>query len=299
MYLLVSINPLWRMVWLLTASAEHCYSQATTTSPYIKGLSKMTDLPKINCQNVVFSPDLASARIARACEFFGTSVVRRVLCWALYLLGVDRTTIAQLMQIPRNTVKSFLKAIKRDGLPALEDRRRKSSSFLPPVLPPPPPVKVYRNDNNVIIDLGTEQYITIATSKPLQLRTVILSFLNNKLISTAEAAGALSLSVSQVQNLARTLDGNDADGLLDSRKGQMTDYRVGPAVKAELIQQFTVDIITQGRTSGRQLAKELQQRCQIEISERTVRYHLAQLGLPNIKKSLPQLIAAIKKNSKT
>ena len=68
-----------------------------------------------------------------------------------------------------------------------------------------------------------------------------------------------------------------------------------PKIKAELIQQFVVDIVSQGHTSGRQIAAELGRRCRVLVSERTVRYHLAHLGLPTIKYSLPKLLSTVKK----
>lgn len=138
--------------------------------------------------------------------------------------------------------------------------------------------------------------MVLPTSKPLQLRIVILSLLKNQLISTREAANSLALSVSQVQNLARQL--GDADQLMDRRRGQLVDYRITPEVKAEVIQQFVLDIVSEGNTSGRQIAAELHKRCHVQVSERTIRQHLVKLGLPSIKSSLPKLLSAVKKTPK-
>ena len=163
----------------------------------------MTNIPSINCQNIPFSAELASRRISKACQLFGIGIIRRVLCWTLYLLGVDRTTIAQLLEIPLETTKSLLKTIQRDGLPALEDRRQKSSSFLPASVTPVPKIAINRDDKEVQIIFNNVQKITIPTTKPFQLRIVILSLLRNHLISMQEAANTLALSISQVQNLTR------------------------------------------------------------------------------------------------
>jgi len=72
-------------------------------------------------------------------------------------------------------------------------------------------------------------------------------------------------------------------------------YRVTAPVKAELVQQFAVDIITSGQTSGSKISSELKERCNIAVPARTVRHHLAQMGLREIKESLPQLLAVVKK----
>ena len=69
-------------------------------------------------------------------------------------------------------------------------------------------------------------------------------------------------------------------------------------IKAELIQQFAVDIIAGGKTSGEAVSAELRERCDIALPARTVRHHLARMGLPAIRHSLPQLLDAVKKTSK-
>ena len=63
------------------------------------------------------------------------------------------------------------------------------------------------------------------------------------------------------------------------------------------MQQFAVDVITSGQTSGSKISTELKERCNISIPARTVRHHLAQMGLREIKQTLPQLLAGVKKIS--
>ena len=82
---------------------------------------------------------------------------------------------------------------------------------------------------------------------------------------------------------------------MGQRQGQKQDYRVPSDVKAELIQQFAVNVITSGRTSGSAISAELKEHCNNPIPARTVRYHLARMGLGKIKGSLPQLVSAVKK----
>ena len=86
----------------------------------------------IDCQNLTFSPELANARITKAESLFGRLVLRRILCFALFLLGSNRRAIAQMLRISFESVKTTLRVVNRDGLPAFEDRRRAASTFLPP-----------------------------------------------------------------------------------------------------------------------------------------------------------------------
>jgi repressor of nif and glnA expression len=84
---------------------------------------------------------------------------------------------------------------------------------------------------------------------------------------------------------------------MDQRKGQKEDFIVTSSVKAEMIQQFAVDVITSGRTSSIAISEKLKERCGINVPDRTVRHHMSRLGLRSIKRSLPQLVAAVKKTS--
>jgi hypothetical protein len=92
------------------------------------------------------------------------------------------------------------------------------------------------------------------------------------------------------------LSADDITALIDKRKGQQQEYRFSPEVKAELIQQFVLDIVSSGKSSGKLLADHLQKRCELILSERSIRDHISKLGLSRIKKSLPDLLSALKKN---
>ena len=259
----------------------------------------MQKMPLIDCRSLSFSPQLSENRLAQALEAFGLGVLQRILCYALYLLGLNRSAIGRTLGIPSETAKSIIKAVSKKGLVAFEDRRRSSSAFLSQVPAQPPPITLREEEDHVVVDLGIQdRSITLSRIDPLQLKTVLLSMVNSGLLSTRQVSEALKLTPSHTAALARRLHDNGALSLVDQRQGgQKQDYRVTPRVKAELIQQFAVDVITRGRTSSSALSEELSQRCSIAIPDRTVRHHLSRLGLREITHSLPQLVAALKKNS--
>lgn len=258
----------------------------------------MENMPLIDCQKLSFSPQLSENRIEQAQQTLGGTVVQRILCFALYLLGVNRTAIAEVLSIPLETSKSIIKAVKRDGLGALEDRRRRFSSFLPRVQPEPASITLRDNEDHVVVDLGAGGRCLILSRKdPLQLKVVLLSMLNNGLLLKRVVAKALKLTPSHTTTLAQRLSEEGARSLVDRRQGQQQEYRVPAPVKAELIQQFAVDIITSGQTSGSKISTQLKERCNISLPARTVRHHIAQMGLREIKQSLPQLLAGVKKTS--
>ena len=147
------------------------------------------------------------------------------------------------------------------------------------------------------MDFGTTARLQIPVGNTIQTRVVLLTMLNSKLLSTREVAALLGLSKVHTANLARRLEAEDVAALIDRREGQKQEYRFTEEAKAELIQQFMLDLVAGGRVSGKSLSEHLQQRCELSLSERSIRDQLGKLGLSRIKKSLPELLAEIKKNS--
>lgn len=255
-------------------------------------------IPLIDCRQLPLSPQLSQSRMTQARESFGSVVIQRILCFALYLLGLNRSAIARALGIPPDTAKSVIKAINRDGLQALEDRRRRSSTFRPQVLPQLAPISLREDGDHLVVDLGIgDRHMVLSRQDRVQMKIVLVSMLNSGLLSKRQVAEALKLSPSHTGALGRRLREQGARSLLDRRQGQQQDFVVTPSVKAELIQQFAVDVLTSGRSSSTAISAELKERCNIRIPDRTVRHHLARMGLTRIKRSLPQLVAAVKKTS--
>ncbi|MCI0514402.1 hypothetical protein L0128_14390 [candidate division KSB1 bacterium] len=250
----------------------------------------------MNCQDLPFSPVIAQKRLENGIKIFGEKVIQRILGYALFLLGVNRHAIAKLLSVPVNTIKSNIRALAAVGIPAFEDRRQKSVSPLstPPYLTST--LEMNTDDKTFILTKGADFKIQIPLKNKLQLRTFVLTLLDNGLIQTRAAATVLQLSTVQTQNLAHQLQIADVEGLRDHRQGQAEDYVFTPEVKAELIQQFTVACISHQKTSSSALAQQLKERCQLDLSARSIRYHLNKLGLVRLKKSLPQLLQTLKKN---
>ena len=250
----------------------------------------------IDCQKAFFSQELQQKRLSRAQGVLGTNVVRRILCFALYLLGVDRSSVADLIDIPPGTIRSVVRAILHNGLPALEDRRRASSTFLAPQQRTMK-IKVQMEQQGLRVDFDAMGRLEIPRENILQTRVVLLTMLNQGLVSTRDVSEALGLSAVHTLNLARRLHSDDVPALIDKREGQKQEYRFTAEVKAELIQQFVLDLVAGGRVSGRLLSEHLKQRCKLSLSGRSIRDHIAKLGLSRIKKSLPHLLKGLKKNS--
>lgn len=255
----------------------------------------------ISCQDINFNPALSQDRINKASKIFGAAVIRRIICFSLFLLGATRVSIAKLIEMPTDSVKTLIKNLHNNGIPAFEDRRRHSSTFLPQeqkksLLK----VSVILERKWICIDFGKElQKIKIPRNNKLQIRSFLLTMLNSGLLSTKQTSELLELSNVQTRVLAKTLQEEDMVSLLDQRQGQKKDYVFKPEIKAEMIQQYVVDIITEKRASSRRLSENIKERCNLDLSSRTIRFHIDKLGLSKIRQTLPKLIGSIKKNSRT
>jgi hypothetical protein len=251
----------------------------------------------LNCQTIHFSSNLSKQRMDTAENILGEKVAKYIIAFSLYLLGARRRQIAESLEIPHDTVKSFIKRVFQDGITGLEDRRQKTSSFLPKgaVFPGKPSVAL--TDKEVVVDFGVSRRpLKIPADNLLQVKTVLLTMFHNKLITAPKAAEILGCSPVHISRLSHTLGKGDVHSLLDKRQGQKKDYLFSPQVKAELIQQFAANAISGKPTSSRLISRQIAERCQLNLADRSLRHHMKKMGLRNIAKSLPRLVDTLKKN---
>ncbi len=249
----------------------------------------------MNCDNLRLDDDLHKQRIAQAQGILGAEVVSKLLGYGLFLLGALRSDIASFINMPPGSVRSLVRTMHQRGLPALEDQRSKTSFFKPPAPVTPIPT-LTQTDSSWRIELGHPNFIIdIPTSNPLQKRIVLLTLLANGLLSRREVAQALDLSEDRTAKLARLLQEQDIQSVIDQRQGQQQDYRFTPEIKSELIQQFVLDVVDLGKTSGEQLAANIKKRCNIVLSPRTILHHVSSLGLKRISRSLPDQLSELQK----
>lgn len=247
---------------------------------------------------LTFSTAHSDKRIQATSGTLGDGVVKRVLAFALFLMGAKRQDIARHLSIPLGTLFSLLTRMAQHGLPAIEDRRQRHSDFRPPCEDRPAALEVTAEKSGVVLEFGADgPTVSIPVSNDLQTKVFLLTLLQNGVLERARVADLLEYSSTHIARMARQLADGDVHALLDKRQGQQQDYRITPEVKAELVQQFAVDVIARGKTSGEAISAELQERCQITVPARTVRHHLARMGLPGIRHSLPELLATVKKTS--
>ncbi len=257
----------------------------------------MNKIDTIDCRNLSFSLDLSERRLNKAKLIFGEKVLKRLIVFSLYILGVRRTEISQTVNLPENTVRTMVKTISKKGIFSLFNKRNI-------------PLEITKNSDNKLsakanfeINELNDRYqisinetdIYILKKNKYQLKAMILTFAENGLISKTYAGKLLNVSSSHVGYLINNISENDLSCLIDQRKGQKKDLVFTPEIKSELIVQFAVNAATGKSTSSSVLAKDLEQRTSHELSQRSIRFHINSLGLKGKSAQLWELVG-FKKN---
>lgn len=257
----------------------------------------------LDCRKLDFSPDLADSRTKDAEAVFGEALVLRLTIFMLFVLGLKRSHIAQVLGVAPGTIRTLVRRVMATGLQGFVDHRGGGGGT---VLAPPVPVPVRAaaapalvlhlapNEDTLTVSGGD---LHLPTGNEMQRKVVLLSLMGEGLLSAEDVARVLQMSVSHIHRLHRELFASDVEAVLDKRRGQLQDYRVTRELKGEMIAEFVLELATSGRASSIAVANRLRENGATTVSERTVRHHLERLGLNRVKASLATGLQTIKKGS--
>jgi len=254
----------------------------------------------MDCQHLVFSQEQSQKRIEKALRVIPSKVLKKVLFFALYLLGARLHAISSLIGMPAESGKTTLSRVMKDGISALQDRRQAVKVFELQASPPQAQqASVLLEDDYCIITFGDmDHQIKIPQDHRVHIRSVLLSLLKANLLSIHTVSSTLGITAAHCRELSAKLEKNDVTNVLvDKREGQKHDFRVDLSVKTELIQNFAARAITGHSISSQALTDTINDAQKTTISARTIRWHMNKLGLMKIKKSLPKLVETLKKTS--
>lgn len=254
----------------------------------------------LNClDELKFSQTHSDNRIEKAYTLFGENFVNKIIGFVFFLLGANRKQIAKHINIPLGTFLSFLTRIDKIGLLAFGDRRSLGSFQVKQSKSQKFNVMLKEDENNFKIFLNDDDSpLSLPKTNSLQCKIILLTFLDNGLLSLKEVSHALNFSTVHTRQLCAKLHNQDAYSLIDKRKGQLMDYTYTPEIKAEVIKQFAVNVVTGGSISSKNISKQLNDKHSLRLSDRSVRFHMNKLGLLKIAKSLSVEIENLKKTSK-
>ena len=253
----------------------------------------------IDCHNFKFSNLYSKQRIILINKIIGEKTVRKIIAFTLYLLGASRNKIAESLGFSYDTFKSLTERIEQEGLSALLDRRAIHQYF--PKIKTQTDQRIQRvtagfQDNYLYINLESgSNLLRMPADNSMQIKMILLTLFDNKLISRNTVSELLNFSSTHVQRLHQKLQNNDIGLFVDQRQGQQKNYIFNSEIQAEMVQQYIANLITGRSVSSQTLSENLKERCSLELSPRTIRHHLEKSGLTKIKKSLPVFLKSLKK----
>jgi hypothetical protein len=256
----------------------------------------------MNCQDLVFSRKQSQKRIEKALRVMPSQALKKIVFFSLYILGAKLSEIAYRVEMPKESGKTTINRVMRDGMPAFHDRRQsvKTYEFQPPQSQDQQTSLSIEDDCCIIIFGDTNHRLRIPLSHRVHLRSVLLSLFQANLLSIHTVSSALEITAAHCRELSAKLENDGVtEVLIDKRKGQKQDFLVDLSVKAELIQHFAARAVTGHSTSSQALTELINDAKKTAISSRTIRWHMNKLGLMKIKKTLPDLVEALKKNSRS
>ncbi len=252
----------------------------------------------MDCQDIAFSKKQSQKRIEKALQVIPLQVLKKIMFFALYILGVKINTIASLVKIPEESGRTTVSRVMKDGIYAFHDRRQsaKSNKMQRPHQQGMQ-TTVSIEDTCCTITFGkTEHSLIIPKSHRVHLRAVLLSLLQANLLTVHTVSSALGITDARCRELSKKLISNGVSKVLvDKRQGQKQDFLVDKTIKAELIQNFAARAVTGYSISSHALAAIINNIKKTNISSRTIRWHMNKMGLMKIKKTLPKLVETLKK----
>jgi len=221
---------------------------------------------------------LGERRFEKAAQQLGQDVLLRLIIFVLYVLGFPRELIARLCGYQVPGVKTLVDRVFSQGLEGFVDRRKIKT------LPEVKPVLITRGGNHQQIHL-LDKVIVVPDQDRLTKKVISVTLTEAGLLSNAEGAQFLGYTPQAFGRLRERYRQKGGLGLIDQRKGQKSELKVTPEVKAELIYQVCTRISEGVPFSSEDIWAALNERFpEKKISPRTVRYHLNRLGFPRVVK---------------
>jgi len=213
----------------------------------------------MDCQNIVFSQKQSQKRIEKVLRVMPSLALKKILFFSLYILGAKLNEIAYRIEMPKESGKTTINRVMRDGIPAFHDRRQSVKTYeLQSPQSQDQQISLFIEDDCCIIIFGgTNQRLRIPLSHRVHLRSVLLSLFQANLLSVHTVSSTLGITAAHCRELSAKL-ANDGvtEVLIDKRKGQKQDFLVDLSVKAELIQHFAARAVT-GHSISSQALTEL------------------------------------------
>ena len=153
----------------------------------------------MDCQNLAFSTKQSQKRIEKALRVLPLIVLKKILFFALYLLGARFKTIASFVEISEDSGKTTIHRVMKDGINAFSDRRQAVKSDVRHIPSPKTPqvfhTSVLSEDDYCIITFGDINHqLKIPLKNRVHLKSVLLSLLQANILPVHTVSSVLGIT---------------------------------------------------------------------------------------------------------
>lgn len=215
---------------------------------------------------------LGQKRLAKAAEALGQDVLVRLIVFVLYILGFQRSYLADLFGYEVSGIKTLVDRVLDNKIEGFFDHRR----FQPAEKQP---VSITRVGDFQEIRV-LEKIILVPDGDLLAKKIITVTLAEADMLSNREAADILGYTPQAFGRLRERYRQHGSTGLIDQRQGQKMDYKVTSEVKAELIYQICANAAEGKPFTSHDIWNALNEIFPEKgISPRTIRYYLNKLGV--------------------
>lgn len=253
----------------------------------------------LNFQELAASEVKAQSRLAAAEEALGKRTVERILAFSSYLFGFAREDIAQAFNYSVPGLMSMVQRVYEEGSQAFMHTQGPRPVSLPSTAQPEPvsltrpaeAIEVAVRDQVLNLKLNTPMTLQIPfdPTRPAD-QIFVLKCQSAGLLRVQQAADFLSKTPNQIQHMRRKLEETGGvEAVLDLRQGQQQAYKFTEQAQSELLYYLFEDLVEFRSISSVRIHDKIQHNLKLEVSDRTIRNYLDELGLPAVKERLIDL----------
>ena len=250
----------------------------------------------LNFQELAASEVKAQSRMATAEEALGKRAVERMLAFSSYVLGFSRQDVAQAFNYSVPGLMSMVQRVYKEGPVAFlqtQGPRPVSSSHAVQreaavLAKPAEAIEVEVRDQSMSLKLNapTTLQIPFDPTRPAD-QLFVLKCQSASWFGVQQAAEFLDKTPNQIQHMRRKLEvtGN-VEAVLDLRQGQQQAYKFTEEARAELLYCLVEDLVESRSISSIRIHDKIRKTLNLEVTDRTIRNYLDELGLPKVKERL-------------